>query len=180
MTRELDAAIARLDDYVRGRVGEDDDAYEEALFARALADDAPELAFRARVGASLRTLDARGTLDVWLTARDVERVRASGLRTFFHEIDPAHPVAPQLPADAELVITRVPIDLAGVRALDVEVLSPDGRLLKRMPDVAFDPADGAIFACCEAELARTAAASQTITRLWATDDGGRRLVGELR
>ena len=56
------------------------DAYEEDLFARALAGAAPELAFHTALGEQLRAMNARGTLDLWLTARGVERVVASGLR----------------------------------------------------------------------------------------------------
>jgi hypothetical protein len=48
-----------------------------------------------------------------------------------------------------------------------------------MPDIAFDPADGAVFACCEAELARASANTPTITRVYAFDDDGRRLLCEL-
>jgi hypothetical protein len=63
--------------------------------------------------------------------------------------------------------------------LVVEVSSSDGRLLQTMPDVDFDPADGATYACCEAELARTAAAANRTTRFWGVDDSGRRLLLEL-
>jgi hypothetical protein len=69
--------------------------------------------------------------------------------------------------------------LDGIRRLEAEVCSMSGELLKRMPDIAFDPADGAVFACCEAELARASANTPTITRVYAFDDDGRRLLCEL-
>jgi hypothetical protein len=177
MKEELKTATARLDDYVRGypedAPAEDCESYEEALFARALAAAAPELTFRAELAATLREMDARGALEIWLTARDVERLRRSGRNIVFYELDAANPVPPEFTPDSELFIARVPLDLTGVRTLDVEILSLDGRVLKRMPDVHFDASDGAIYACCEAELARTAASSVgTRTRFWATDASG--------
>jgi hypothetical protein len=184
--KELQTATARLDAYVRGypedAPAEDCERYEEELFARALAGAAPELTFRAGLAAALQGMAARGTLDMWLTARDVERMRGSGLNIVFYEFDASNPVPPELGPDSELIITKIPLDLTGVRTLDIEILSREGRVLKRMPDVHFDAADGAIYACCEAELARTAASSTgTRTRLWATDESGSpRLLGELR
>jgi hypothetical protein len=191
MSRSLDEALARLDDYVRGgkaaadggddAPGTDVAAYEEDLFARALAGAAPELAFRGAVGEQLRTMDARGTLDLWLTARGVDAVVSRGLRVVQQEIDPQNPHMADLPDDFDILITRVPLDLSGVRRLEAEILGATGERLKLMPDIEFDPADGAVFMCCEAELARAAAASEkTVTRVWAHDDSGRRLIGEIR
>jgi hypothetical protein len=173
-------ALTRLDDYVRGQ--HDDDVvgdYEEELFARALAGSAPELSFHSGLVSTLRAMNARGTLDLWLTARDVERVRASGLKTVLYEFDPAAPPALEIPPGTELLITRIPLPLEGVRSLEAEIYSTDGRLLKRMPDIHFDPADGAVFACCEADLARAANASTTVTKVWVVTDSERRLLIEL-
>lgn len=180
MKRERDAAEAKLDDYVRGHMPEEPaGAYEDELFARALADSAPELAFRGELERTFRSMQARGTLDVWLTAREAERMAATGLRVVRFDLDPAQFVAPDLTSDFDILITRMPIDLSGVTRLDAEVLTPDGQLLKRMRDIAFEPSDHAIYACCEAALARVAASRPTITRVWATDAHGRRLVIEL-
>jgi hypothetical protein len=177
-----DQAIAALDDYLRGYTRDDQVAsYEEDMFARALRAEAPELSFRAHVQHSLRTMAERGTLDLWLTARDVERVCASGLRVKLYEIDNTADL-PQLDlsGDFDILITKVPFDLTGVRRMDAEVFSATGQPLKTMPDIAFDPADGAVFACCEAELARAANAASTVTRVYAIEDSGRRLLAELK
>jgi hypothetical protein len=49
-----------------------------------------------------------------------------------------------------------------------------------MPDVLFDREDGAAYACCEAELARTAStAPKTITKVYAVTDTERHLIIEL-
>jgi hypothetical protein len=182
MTPELAAALARLDDYVRRQQPEDQVlAYEEELFARALSAEAPELRFREQLGRTLREMQARGTLDLWLTARDVERMLKSDLRIACVDLDPENPSAPDLSADIEILITKVPIDLTGVKRLDAEVCSAEGKLLKLMPEISFDPADGAVFACCEIELARAAGAAKTLTKVWGYDDAGRRvLLAELR
>lgn len=183
MTQARDASIARLDDYVRGcDTAEQAEAYEVDLFMRAVEGAAPELEFRSELGRTFRAMNARGTMDLWLTAKDVERVAKSGRRVVQFELDLAAPAAPELPDEFDILITKVPMPLDGVHRLEAEVFSAaSGERLKVMPDIAFDPADGAVFACCEAELARTAAsAPTTVTRVYAIDDAGRRLVCELR
>lgn len=171
-------ALTRLDDYLRRH---DDDAsaaaYEEDLFARALAGDAPELAFHHALRRTLRDMDARGTIELWLDGKRVAELRASGRRILFLELD-ALPA--EIPSDAELVVTRVPIDLAGIRHLHVEVRALDGTIIKEMPDVPFDPADGAVWACCEAELARVAGQARTLSRVYGVDASNeRRLLAEI-
>ena len=181
-THDLDALSSRLDDYVRGAMEESVvGGYEDDLFERALAGAAPELGFRSGLGATFRAMKARGTLDLWLTAEGVERLAASSeLRVHVWELNLEAPVPPEIPADADLLITRIPVDLRGVGRLEAEIFSADGRLLKTMPDVAFDPIDGAVYACCEAELARTASGVLgTMTRVWGIEESGRRLLLEL-
>jgi hypothetical protein len=178
--KDFEALTERLDAYIRG-AGDDALAheYEEELFARSLAGEAPELAFRLGLAATLREMGARGALELWITARDVERIVASGLRVVLFELDMENPTMPEIPPGTDLLIGRVPLDLTGVRSLEIEVFSRDGQVLKRMPDVLFDPADGAIFACCEADLARIAANADRSSRFWAVDDSGRRLLLEV-
>jgi hypothetical protein len=180
MTAPIDEALLKLDDYVRGHLADDAaNTYEEVLFEQALLGNAPELEFRAGLTSTLQLMKARGTLNVWLTKKQAEEIQALGLRISLFEVDLEHPSAPNIAEDAELVIARVPLNLVGVSRIDAEVVSDTGRILKRMPDVSFDAADGAIYACCEAELARTAAASKRLTRLWAIGDAGRTLLLEL-
>ncbi|HVJ14886.1 MAG TPA: hypothetical protein VM686_05575 [Polyangiaceae bacterium] len=178
MTDELELMAARLDDYVRGQ-GDDEavDGYEVDLFERALAGVAPELSFRHQLRRSLRELDGRGSLSLWLTRSEVEKLCAAGKGALLDTFDQSEPV-PNIPDGIELFIMKIPLELGGVRRLDVEVYSADGALIKHMPEVTFDPADNAIYACCEADLARTAASSRTISRFYATDDAGRRLLLE--
>ncbi|HKP64823.1 MAG TPA: hypothetical protein VJV78_49150 [Polyangiales bacterium] len=176
----MTAELSKLDEYLRsGQPDEQVHAYEEELFARALADEAPELRFREQLGRTLREMRDRGTISLWLTAREVEEMKKSDLRVVCMDFEEFK--TPDLSGEIDILITKVPLDLRGVRRLDAEVLSADGKQLKVMPEITFDPADGAVYACCEIELARTAAAAKTLTKVWAYDDTGKRvLLGELR
>ncbi len=179
--KPFDESMAQLDDYVRGNLPESDvDSFEEELFARALRDEAPELAFREDLGRTLLGMRDRGTLDVWLTARGVADLVASGAKVARFDLDLANPGAPDFSQDFDLLVTRVPLSFDGVDTLEADVMTPDGRVLKTMPDIRFDREDGAVYACCERELAIVAAQVSTVTRVWARSSAGRRLVAEIR
>ena len=135
-------ALARLDDYVR-RLHDDEDAYEEDLFSRALEGNAPEAIFHAGLGSTLRRMNARGALELWLTAKDVERVRASGLRAFFWEWNPADQAPLDIPPDADVVIVRIGMPLEGVRAVVGALGGRDGPNRKRRPHGGLEAAGGA-------------------------------------
>lgn len=175
MKPTFDEASARLDDYVRGKLDDDAaDAFEGDLFARALAGEAPELAFREQLRRRFREMDARGTLSIWLDERGVERLMASGMRVKRFDFDPAHPTMPDFSTEFDILLTRVPIPLAGVRRLDAEIMSASGEVLKVMRDIDFDASENAVYACCERELAYHAAQAKTTTRVWAHDDRNER------
>lgn len=178
MTDATDAALLRLDDYVRGRDADADDAYEAALFERALAGNAPELTIRDGLERRFREMKARGTIDPWLTRSQVEELATRGLKVAHQVFHAGNPQPFDIPDDADLVVTRIPVDLTGVTRLEVEISTLDGRVLKRMPDVPFDREEGALFACCEAELARTAISVTRISRFWSVGEGERRLIVE--
>lgn len=178
-TTRDDERLAELDDYVRGR-GDDVDAFEEALFTRALAGEAPELALHDALSRGVAALAGRGTLDPWITASDLEALRARhGARLAVVELGSGGDAGTiPLPESAEVVVTRIPMDLRGVERVDVEALTVDGTLIKTMLDARFDPADGALFACCEAELARIVGTTPVRMRAWAVRGSDRRLVRE--
>lgn len=172
--------LERLDDYLRGALADAEaDAYEEELFGRAATGRAPELAFVDGLTAALRDAVERGTYELYVTAAGVERVMARGVRV--QRVELLNTVEPQryvLERDADLVVARMPVDLTGVRSLDAEIYAGD-RLSKVMRDVSFDPGDGAVFFCCDGELARRTVGFVATTRFYARDDAGRRLVAEL-
>ena len=179
MSNTLTDALLELDDYIRGH-HTDADAFEEAMFARALSGEATELGFRSGLGGTLAAMKARGTLKLWLTSAELADVQNLGLKVTVFELDLSNPMGPVIPDDADLLITRVPLELAGVHRLESELVGASGRTLKRMPDIRFDAKDNAIFALCEAELARTATSANQTTRFWAIDEHGhKRLLLEL-
>ncbi len=180
MKDAFEASLAQLEDYVRGHQPEEQaEDYELDLFQRALAGQAPELQFRSRVAATVRSLGERGTLNLYLTRAEVDQLLASKLSVAFLEYDPQTLGQFEIPADAEVLVTKVPLDLRDVTEVEVEVVAEDGRTVKRMPDVAFDAEAGAFYACCEAELARVASSTRRSTRVWSIEPSGRRLLAEL-
>lgn len=186
MTQPFDTgALERLDDYARGQLPDGEvEAYEEDLFTRALAGEAPELTFRRDLGKTLRVMNARGTTDLWLDRRQAEALVASGAKVLRFELElnaPANDAnIPDFSVDFDLLLTRVKVDLRGLEQLDAEVTTPEGRVLKTMPEIAFDPDEGAVYMCCEADLARVVGTFKTTTRLWGTDKAGsRRLVATI-
>ena len=90
-----------------------------------------------------------------------------------------------MPADTELVVYRVDVDLRGYENIDVEISSAQGEHLKWFRDCVFDPADGASYGVCDAPLARsTFRIEPVVVRVHATRDDGtsgkREIVAELR
>jgi hypothetical protein len=173
--------VERLDAYLSGETPDADAAaFEDDLFVRAATGEAPELAFVDGLAAAVRDLVRRGTYHLYLTAAEVERLRASGANVQVIDIL-ATPEKQEyaLARDVDFLVARYPIDLRGVRSLDVEVYLGD-RLSKVMKDVRFDPADGAAYFCCEGDLARQTVGFPTRSKFFATTDAGeRRLVAEL-
>lgn len=172
-----DELLERLDDYVRGEERDDDEAYEEELFARALAGTARELVAFDSLTASLFDLARRGTLPNFATAAQAERLRQEGGRVFYVDTMAG---AWEIPPDAELLIIKVPLDLASVDRVDVENLVEGIGSVKTMPDVLFEKGGDAIYLCCEASLARRAdAMGAVITRFWGHRAGEKQLLLEL-
>lgn len=173
--------LERLDAYLTGKTPDAEAGpFEDDLFARAATGEAPELVFLDGLVATVRDLVRRGTYHLYLTAAEVERLRASGAKVQLVDIV-ASPEKQEyeIVRDVDFVVARYPIDLRGVRSLDVEVYLGD-RLSKVMKDVRFDPADGAAYFCCEGDLARQTVGFPTRSKIFATTDAGeRRLVAEL-
>lgn len=173
-----DGPLERLDDYVRGAPHDDDDAYEADLFARALEGAAPELVALDSLSASLRDSARRGTLPNFATAAQVERLRPEdgGRVAFVNPMTGHWPVTEA----TELLVIKVPLELAGVERVDVENVIVGVGPVKTMPDVVFEAGDNALYLCCEASLAaRADAMGAVITRFWGHQAGEKRLLFEL-
>ncbi len=170
-----------LDAYVSGETADSDAAaFEDDLFDRAADGASPELVFLDGLRATVRSLVERGSYDLYLTAAEVARLRASGAKVQLLDIvDSPEPQEYEVARDVDFLVARYPIDLRGVRSLDVEVYL-GGHLSKVMKDVRFDPADGAAYFCCEGELARRTVGFPTRSKFFATTESGeRRLLAEL-
>lgn len=173
----IDDRLDRLDDYVRGEKRDDDAAYEEELFARALEGEAKELVAYDSLAASLRDLAGRGTLPNFATAAEVERLRKElGDRVAF--TDPSTSAA-SISKNAELLIIKVPLDLSDVDRIDVENVVEGVGTVKTMPDVVFEKGAEAVYLCCEMSLAsRAGAVGAIVTRFWGYRRGEKRLLFE--
>jgi hypothetical protein len=168
-------ALTRLDDYLRRQMPEAEvDAFEEELFASALAGEAPALTFRRDLSRAFREMKTLGTIELWLNRPQVEALLASGARVIQFDLTADTPTGPDLSGEFDVLLTKIHADLRGLEQVDVEVVSLDGQRVKVMPEIAFDPEDGAVYCCCEADLARAAASVKTLSRLWGTNRAGER------
>jgi hypothetical protein len=171
------APFEAFDAYLAGEMPEARAAdFEEELFAMAAVGDADEALFVDRLSLMGRYLAQRGGWDFGSTRARVDQLIAAGLRVQVLDPEPGEPGEPfRLPKiadDAELVATRVAIDLRGYDSVRAIVEKPDGTELKTFPDIAFDPVDGNTYALCEATLARIAARQRHIrTRVIGTRAG---------
>lgn len=179
---DLHASIVTLDGYLRGR-GTDAEAaaLEEDLFERAFAGAAPELVFVDELTSTVRRLGEKGTLELYVRAADIERIRASNHKVQLIELaNTSEPQSYVVERDAEILLSRIPLDLRGIEELDIEVyLGDSDDALKVMRDVAFDEDAGAVFTCCEGDLARATANVRTKSRFYGRGADGRRLLAEL-
>ncbi|HXU63126.1 MAG TPA: hypothetical protein VN962_15575, partial [Polyangia bacterium] len=153
--------LVRLDDYVEGALsGQETDAFEDELFARAAG---------ARPDEDTAFFDALARNAAWLarhvfgfrggsTRQEVEALMASGHRRV-HLMDLGAPGPKQLsgwPEGTQIVVTRVGVDLRGTTDVQVHV-SFDGQTpIKTFRDCEYDPTDGALYAVCHEPLARLA------------------------
>lgn len=153
------APFEALDAYQSGQMEDADAAdFESELFELAAAGRHEEAAFVDRLSLIGQYLAPRGGLDVGSSRARIDQLIAAGLRVqvlFPEPGEPSQPLRlPSIDADAEIVVTHVPIDVRGYDSVDVIVERPDGRELKTFREIGFDPLDGTVYAVCEAPLAR--------------------------
>ena len=171
------APFEALDAYQTGEMPEAEAAdFEEELFATAAVGDAGEALFVDRLSLIGRYLVPRGGWDFGSTRARVDELVAAGLRV--QVLDPEPGAAgepfrlPKIDDDAEIVATRIAIDVRGYDSVRAIVEKPDGTELKTFRDIGFDPVDGSMYALCEAPLARISAQQRHIrTRVIGTRAG---------
>jgi len=161
------APFETLDAYQTGEMSEAEAArFEEELFTMAAAGDADEALFVDRLSLIGRYLLPRGGWDFGSTRARVDQLIAAGVRVQVLDPEPGAPGEPiripKIDDDAEIVATRIAIDVRGYDSVRAIVEKPDGTELKTFRDIGFDPADGSMYALCEATLARISAQQRHI------------------
>lgn len=173
---ELDA----LDDYASGAMADDEArAFEEEMFATAPDNEA--LKYLDRTVRTANKLLRRGGWSIGSTREDVDRLIAENPRVKYVDLGETSGVKriERWADDLEFVIVRLGVDLRGVASVDVEVEDPAIGPLKVFRDVNYDPKDLALYAICEAPLARLAwGRPRVITRIVGERDGRREKLAE--
>lgn len=174
-------SLVELDDYLSGFMPDETAAgFEEELFALSAAGETASAEFVDRLGRFGRYLQDRVGLAMGSSRALVDRLLASELKVEYTEIPPNVTLrATRIADDTEIVISRLGVDLRGYSDIQVNIERPDGTLLKTFRDVECAPEDGALYAVCEATLARMAYVVHTIARITATRDGKREQVATL-
>jgi hypothetical protein len=173
--RDFDTRVAALDDYVTGSMQDHDAAaFEEALFDEAAQGKNEEAAYFDEIRRSMRFVGRHGIIGRSFTRAQVDELsRKERMHIVELSLDRTNELEPW-GDDIEVVVTHVPVDLRGTDTADVVVERPDGTHIKTFRDIGYDPADGSLFAYCEAPLARIALFSgPTVTRVIAERDGKR-------
>ena len=172
--------LKNLDDYLFGVMPEDQvDAFEERLFERAAAGDALEAAFVDHIGMWGRYLAARAGVAMGNTKAYVDSLIARGYKVEIAEARLGQAFTPKWSEDAEIAVTRYDVDLRGHERLEAEVETPEGVHLKTFRDGEYDPADGAVYAGCEALLARKTNTVRSVLKLYALDGNKRTFLGAI-
>jgi hypothetical protein len=168
-----DDALTLLDDYLSAAMPDAQSAaFEEELFAEAAAGRAPELGYLDAFFEQARWFAARGGFLSGATAQVVAELRE--LRGVHHIDVEADTQVNAWPADTKLVVYRLAVDLRGYADIDVEITTPEGEHRKWFRDVAYDPADGALYGACDAPLAHSTFRLEPLTAHVVASRGGKR------
>ena len=173
-------SLALLDDYLSGAMSDEHAApFEEALFAAASTGKDPVLTHLDALYDQARWFAPRGGFSSGATAQLINELRSLPR---VHHIDLGLVTrVPAWPADTQLIVYRVPVDLRGYDHIDVSVESVAGEHRRWFRDVQFDPLDGALYGVCDAPVARsTFRIEPLVLRVHAAQNGQRSVVAELR
>jgi hypothetical protein len=170
-----------LDDYLFGSMPEESAApFEEALFDQAARGEHALLAFVEGIGVLGRVVLQRVGSVMPPTADSIDVLRRRGFKVEVAHAVPGTPYQARWSEEAEIVVTHFVVDMRGHSGrFDVEIETPDGNLVKALPEVTYDPSDGSFYALCEAALARTSRGAHVFWKLYETTGSTRTLVGSL-
>jgi hypothetical protein len=174
-----DDALTRLDDYLSAAMPDAHAvAFEEELFAEAAAGRAPELRYLDTFFEQARWFATRGGFSSGATATLIAELRKLP-RVHYLDLEKDTQVS-AWPADTQLVVYRLAVDLRGYENIDVEITTPEGEHRKWFRDVSYDPADGALYGACDAPLAASTFRHEPlIAHVVASRAGKRETVAEL-
>lgn len=171
-------ALCLLDDYVSGALSEAEAlVYEAELFERAASGEASEALFVDRLALLGRFLQDRGGISNGSTRAQVDALVKRGFR--IHTIDLGSGGRVELgplPDDVEIVVTRLAVDARGFDHVEVDCETLSGQPIKTFRDVQCDPEEGALYAVCEAPLARLSVLAGPIVATVTGVRGGQREV----
>lgn len=178
---DRDQVLALIDDYVSGRMNDAErELFEERLFA--LEDEVQaEVAFLDRLARFTHHIVARGLLHPSLMREELDQLVVGGTRVDLRELGAPGVVTVQpLEEGAQVVVQRADLRLFDVTNVDLEIVLPELGHVKTLRDLAVDPNDGAVYACCDAVLFRMAMAEspRTTFRVVALRGGRRETIGE--
>ena len=176
-----DDSLALLDDYLSAALSDAHAAeFEERLFAAAAAGHVPELSYLDAFFEQAQWFTSRGGFSSGATAAQIAELRKLP-NVHFIDVVPDTQVS-AWPADTKFVVYRLDVDLRGYENIDVAIVTPAGQHRKWFRDVAFDPADGALYGACDAPLAASTFRHEPlIARIQASRPatGKREIVAEL-
>jgi hypothetical protein len=165
---------ADIEDYLHGAMSaEDAGGFEDALFASADTSVAREVQSVLWLSDAIRVLrDHEASVSMTCVRADLDAFRARGGRMEAWTLEDGGRVRQPIAPDTQLVVGRLPLPLADVRRVDLEIADPDGPgRFPRVNDVEVDRAEDCVWVPC---AARVALASQvTVFRLFAHHTDGR-------
>jgi hypothetical protein len=142
-----------LDDYLARHMPDDEaEAFEEALFDAAAEG---EVRFADRLARLGRRLHELRLFEHKFTRRDYDRLSAAGVRIELRDAGPPGPTDNYPPGDVDMVVVRVPLELDGLRQVDVEFEVPGVGVIKTLRDLEVDEEEGALYLACDVNLMRT-------------------------
>jgi len=134
------------------------------------------LARLAQLGRAIKHEIRAGRLSALLPARFIQRLKNAGMRVREYRMQPGGSISCTIAPDDDLVVTHLHAELGNVRRLDVIVDEGEGDV-RRLQDVAFDPAAGEVVLFpCSADVRKLGVATLRV-ELVAVSDGAERALG---
>jgi hypothetical protein len=168
-------AFPVLIDYWMGDAAGREERLEEHLFA--CRECAARLEELARLGAGVRAAFRSGTVPAVISAPFLEQLRSEGVRLREYRLAPGESVSCTIRGSDDFVVSRLSVDLGGVKRLDL-FQSVDGGAELAMRDVPFDPAARELLVLPLAATLKRMPEHVARLRLVAADEAGERTIGE--